>query len=209
MRIGLGSFAAALALATLAACSGGDSTSPGGTPVLAAVRLFAPKGTITVGETVQLTASPKDQNGDPFNAAVTWSSSNNAVATVSATGLVSGQAVGIATITAASGSVSSTPLVLNVIAAGGGTYPLTAEVYMPGNIYSPFVTDIARTGTVQFYFPQDADGHNVIFRKGTPGTPADIDILKNTTRTLQFNTVGTFTYDCTVHPGMTGIVVVH
>jgi hypothetical protein len=33
--------------------------------VLSAVRLYAPKGTITVGETVRLTASPKDQNGDP------------------------------------------------------------------------------------------------------------------------------------------------
>jgi plastocyanin len=207
MRFRPGSLALALVVTALAACKGGDSTSPG-TLVLSAVRLFAPKGTIMVGETVQLTASPKDQNGDPYNATVTWTSSSSGVATVSATGLVTGLAVGAATITAASGSVSSTPLVVNVIAAGG-TYPLTAEVYMPGNIYSPFVTDIARTAMVTFYFPADPDGHNVIFRKGTPGTPADIDILKSTTRTLQFNTVGTFSYDCTVHPGMTGIVVVH
>jgi plastocyanin len=207
MRFAPGFTAVAFAVTVLTACKGGDSTSPG-TPVLTTVRLFAPKGTITVGETVQLTASPKDQNGDPYTATVTWNSSSNAVASVSATGLVTGQAVGVATITAASGSVSSTPLVVNVISAGG-TYPLTADVYMPGNIYSPFVTDIARTGVVTFYFPADADGHNVIYRKGIPGVPPDIDILKSTTRTSQFNTVGTFTYDCTVHPGMTGIVVVH
>ena len=197
-------------VAVLAGCSSGDSTSPGGsTPVLTSVQIVAPAGTITVGATLQLTANPKDQNGNAISATVTWSSSSSGVATVTATGLVTGFAVGVATISAKAGSVNATPLVVNVIAAGGGTYPLSTDVYMPGNIYSPFITDIARTGTVTFYFPQDPDGHNVIFRKGAPGTPADIDILKNTVQSRQFNTAGTFSYDCTVHPGMTGIVVVH
>ena len=193
----------------LAGCSSGDSTSPGGTsPVLTSVQIVAPAGSITVGATLQLTAKPKDQNGNAISATVIWSSSSNAVATVTATGLVTGLGAGAATISAKAGSVSATPLVVNVIAAGG-TYPLTADVFMPGNIYSPFITDIARTGTVNFYFPVDPDGHNVLFSKTVAGAPPDIDILKNTMQSRQFNTVGTFSYDCTVHPGMSGLIVVH
>ena len=196
--------AAATTLAVLAAaCSGGDSTSPG---VLTSILLIAPAGTINIGATVQLMASPRDQRGNTLSATLSWNSSNSSVATVSANGLVTGLTAGTTSITAASGSVTATPIVINVISSGGA-FPLSAIVYMPGNIYSPFVTDIARTGTVEFIFPPDP--HNVIFAKGMAGTPADIDILANTTRSRQFNTVGTFSYDCTVHPGMTGIVVVH
>ncbi|HVT40690.1 MAG TPA: Ig-like domain-containing protein [Gemmatimonadaceae bacterium] len=189
--------------ALVSACSGGDSTSPG---VVTSILLIAPAGTIVVGDSVRITASPRDQKGNTIGAAVSWSSSNSGVATVNGSGVVKGLAVGTASVTAASGSVTATPIVINVIAAGG-TFPLSATVYMPGNIYSPFVTDIARTGSVQFVFPPDP--HNVIFARGRPGAPPDIDILSNTTRTRQFDTVGTFSYDCTVHPGMTGIIVVH
>jgi plastocyanin len=190
----------------IAACGGGggDSTAPG---VLTTILLIAPQGTIAVGATIQLMADPKDQHGNPVTASVSWASSNTAVATITSGGLVSGVTVGTATISASSGAVSATPMVVNVIAAGGGTFPLSGDVFMPGNIYSPFVTDIARTGTVRFIFPSDP--HNVIFRHDTPGPPADIDILSNTSVSRTFNTAGTFTYDCTVHPGMTGLVVVH
>jgi plastocyanin len=192
-----------MALAALIPACSGDSTSPG---AVVSILLIAPAGTIAVGDSVRLTASPRDQNGNTVGAAVSWSSSNSSVASVNSSGVVKGLAEGTTSVTAASGSVTATPIVINVIAAGG-TFPLSAIVYMPGNIYSPFVTDIARTGSVQFVFPPDP--HNVIFAKGTAGAPPDIDILSNTTRTRQFNTVGTFSYDCTVHPGMTGIIVVH
>jgi plastocyanin len=194
---------ALVALITGCGGSGGDNTAPG---VLTSILLIAPHGTIAVGATMQLTADPKDQHGNPVTASVLWASSNTAVATISAGGLVSGLSVGTTTISASSGTVGATPMVVNVIDAGGG-FPLTADVFMPGNIYSPFVTDIARTGTVRFVFPPDP--HNVIFRHDTPGPPADIDILSNTNVSRTFNTAGTFTYDCTVHPGMTGLIVVH
>lgn len=200
---------ASLTLAALvSSCGGGDSTAPpgGGTPVLTTILLAAPAGTITIGTNEQLTASPKDQNGNPYNAAVTWSSSNSAVATVSPTGQVRGIAVGVASVAAASGAVSSSPLTIAVIAVGG-TYPLSAEVDMPGYIFSPTFTDIARTGTVKFVFPSIS--HNVIFAAGVAGTPANIDILANTTVSRTFNTAGSYSYVCTVHPGMQGTITVH
>src|SRR5437867_9458777 len=68
---------------------------------------------VLVGQTVQLTATPKDANGNPLSGrTVTWSSGNLSVATVNGSGLVRGVTAGSATITATcegqSGTVSAT-----------------------------------------------------------------------------------------------------
>ena len=65
-----------------------------------------------LGETVQLAAEVRDQNGQAMAAApVTWSSSDAAVATVGSAGLVTAAGNGSATITATSGSASGTATV--------------------------------------------------------------------------------------------------
>ena len=72
----------------------------------ATVRLTA------LGATEQLTAEVRDQNGNVMaGAAVSWASSTAAVATVSASGLVTAVANGTATITATAGSASGTATV--------------------------------------------------------------------------------------------------
>src|SRR3989441_5290587 len=56
---------------------------------------------LQVGQTAQLAATPKDANGSSLNGrTVTWTSSNQAVATVNASGLVSAVGAGAATIAA-------------------------------------------------------------------------------------------------------------
>ena len=66
----------------------------------------------SLGETVQLRAEVRDQNGQVMaGAAVTWASSSAAVATVSAAGLVTAAGNGTATITAMAGGVSGTATV--------------------------------------------------------------------------------------------------
>src|SRR3989454_3186892 len=68
-----------------------------------------PSATVSVGSTVQVTATPLDANDNPLSdRVVTWTSSAPAVATVSANGLVSGVAAGSATITATSEGKSGT-----------------------------------------------------------------------------------------------------
>ena len=65
-----------------------------------------------LGETVQLAAEVRDQNGRAMaGAPVTWLSSDAAVATVGAAGLVTAVSNGSATITATSGSASGTATV--------------------------------------------------------------------------------------------------
>src|SRR5439155_1217748 len=75
-----------------------SSTPPA--PV-ASVTVTPASATVQGGQTVQLTATLKDANGNLLSGrSVTWSSSNTAVATVDNSGLVSGVAAGSATITA-------------------------------------------------------------------------------------------------------------
>jgi len=66
-------------------------------------------GTVTVGQTSQLTAVAKDPLGQPVSGApIAWSTTNASVATVNATGVVSGVAVGTAGVVASSGGFSDT-----------------------------------------------------------------------------------------------------
>lgn len=82
----------------------------------------------------------------------------------------------------------------------------TVDVYTPGNTFSPFSMNVSVGGVVRYnIFGED---HNVIFSKTAVGYPADINIVKDTIVSRTFSTKGTFTYTCTVHPGMNGEIVV-
>jgi len=103
-----GSLAAAM---LLTACGGGDSSSSGTTSPpppnapagVATAEVRPPAPTVLAGATTQLGATTKDATGATLSGrAVSWSTSNNAVATVSGSGLVSTVTPGTATITATS-----------------------------------------------------------------------------------------------------------
>jgi plastocyanin len=84
--------------------------------------------------------------------------------------------------------------------------PVDAPVVsMPGFSFSPFTTTILAGGSVVFDFP--AESHNVIFGR-IAGAPQDIQATINRRVSRTFGTRGTFPYDCTLHPGMSGVVVV-
>src|SRR5207245_4640516 len=97
--------------------------------VSVAVTPVAPS--VYVGATAQLAATLRDVNGNPLSGrAITWTSSDAAVATVSGTGTVTGVAVGTATITATSGGQSgaTTVTVTNVPVASVTLSPASATV---------------------------------------------------------------------------------
>ena len=93
---------------------GGFSNVAGGTttgvPVpVASVTVSPATASILVGQTAQLTATPKDANGNVLTGrTVTWTSSNAGVVTVNGTGLVTAVAAGAAIITAACESATGT-----------------------------------------------------------------------------------------------------
>src|SRR6184192_1857029 len=98
----------AIVTATSEGQSGTASVTVSSIPV-AAVTVSPSPASVQQGATVQLTATPKDANGNPLSGrVVTWSSNNTAVARVNGSGLVTGVAAGTATITATSEGQSGT-----------------------------------------------------------------------------------------------------
>lgn len=101
-------------IVTLAACGSGDGGGTTPTPTAASISITASTtGTlVSLTETRAVTASVRDANQTAIaNAAVSWTSSNPAVATVVGTGTsatITAVGNGSATITAASGSVQAT-----------------------------------------------------------------------------------------------------
>ena len=71
--------------------------------------------------------------------------------------------------------------------------------------FSPNTITVAVGGTVTWVF--GGLTHNVTFAQ-VAGVPGDIGSSVNTSISRTFNTAGTFTYQCTLHPGMTGTVKV-
>jgi hypothetical protein len=95
-----------LLLALLLSCAEGSVTE---TPLdVADIGIAGARASLTVGESLQLQATPRSASGRNLTARpVNWSSSNGSVATVNGNGLVQAVGAGNVTITAASGPASS------------------------------------------------------------------------------------------------------
>lgn len=176
----------------------------------ASLELTPNPGTVSVAGTLQLVATGKDPGGSalPSIGTVTYTSSDVSKATVDANGLVSGVAAGDVDITAEATVNAVTQTATAALTVGTPTFPLAADV-VAGNTtqtFTPPSVDIADGGTVTWSFGQL--GHNVTFG-AQAGAPTNIATSVNTTAPRTFNTPGTFNYNCTVHPGMSGTVIVH
>jgi len=127
----------AASLLALAACSGHDGNTGGATdpasptaPTVASVAIVGPS-TVDVGRTVMLSATARDAASNAVSGkAFTWSSNDATVATVGADGVVSGRALGTATISATADGRTGTQAitVTNPVAAVtiGGTFTVRA-----------------------------------------------------------------------------------
>ena len=145
----------ALGVVAWAAGCGDDTTEPPPRPEPprpAAITVTPAMAELTaLGETVQLSAEVRDQNGQVMDGVtVTWASSAAAVAKVDAAGLVTALGNGAATITATAGAVSGSAAVtvaqevrgVEVLppadtVSAGDTLRLTAEAWDPNGFTVP------------------------------------------------------------------------
>ena len=109
----------AVITATVDGQTGTATVAVGAVPV-ASVVVSPTQPTLTVGQTVQLSATARDAAGQPLPGRVaTWSTSAASVATVSSSGLVTGVTAGSATITATiDGQTGSATVTVNAVAQG-------------------------------------------------------------------------------------------
>jgi uncharacterized protein YjdB len=118
--------------ATITAASEGKTGTSAVTVVptaIASVTLQPDAATIRVGASTTLTPTVKDVTGAIVSdREITWTSSNVAVATVSSTGVVTGRAVGTATISATSGGKSGSTSVTVVAVPVGSVAVAPASV---------------------------------------------------------------------------------
>jgi phosphatidylinositol-3-phosphatase len=112
----------ALVAALTASCKT-TATAPVPPPgAVASVSVTPLSASVQLGQTLQLTATPKDSRGTQLaGAVVVWSSSDTAVAQVSGAGLVTGRAAGSATVTATSEGKSGTAAITVTSTNPGGS----------------------------------------------------------------------------------------
>ena len=193
-------------VALLSGCGGGTTGEP--LPVdstVATVSISSSVTTVAPGATVQLTAVPRNAAGTSVTGlTASWSSSSQSVATVSTSGLVTGVANGTTTITATVSDIAGRRVitVATITPAGAATVDATVS-----NVFLPQQVDITVGGTVTWRFASVV--HNVTFSTTASGTPSNIGNTADANAARTFAVVGTFPYNCTLHSGMTGTVIVH
>ena len=83
------------------------------------------------------------------------------------------------------------------------TPTLTNQVTVSDNVFTPSSIQVSPGTTVTWTWASDASTHNVTISGGNSG-----DKVAGATFTKNFATAGTFNYQCTIHPGMNGSVLV-
>src|SRR6266498_3244983 len=145
--------------ATITATSEGQSGSAAVTVTplpVASVAVSPATASILVGQTVQLTGTPKDASGNALSGrVVSWQSSNGSIATVRSSGLVTGLTAGSATITATSEGQSGSAA-LTVTAA---PVPVASVAVSPATATIPAGQTAQLTAT-----PKDASGNTLTGR---------------------------------------------
>ncbi|HET7297058.1 MAG TPA: Ig-like domain-containing protein, partial [Gemmatimonadales bacterium] len=121
---------------------------------VATVSVSPSSASVQVGQTQQLTATPKDANGNPLTGrTITWQSSDNTIAAVNGSGLVTGVAAGgPVTITATSEGKSGTASVTVTASTGtsqfGHVFVVTEEntdyVDVIGSSSMPYLNGLAQ-----------------------------------------------------------------
>jgi plastocyanin len=196
-----------------AGCGGGGdgpTPPPPPTPVFTSLSVSPASPAMVDGDTLQLSATPRDQNGAAMSGLplATFARTAGTSVTVSGGGQVIAVDPGGSTVTATltSGgttrSGTSTPNVAalataaDVAASGAGTS------------FSPATVKIAAGGRVTWSFVSGGNSpHNVTFGVNKP-TEGDIGDTSSGDVVRNFPTAGSYAYQCTRHGGMNGTVIV-
>lgn len=193
------------------ACGGGSTTptppAGGTTQTLSTIRVTTPTVALAAGATATLVAEALDAGGRVISGATgyTYASSAPAVAESQGDGSVLGLSAGTATISVSltrNGVTATSSAAVTV--TGALATAATVNAGTGGLVFTPPTLVVARNANVTFAF---TGLHNVTFRTVT-GAPSNIPNTSAASVARAFPTAGNFPYDCTLHTGMTGMVMV-
>jgi plastocyanin len=202
--------AAGVLLAVIASCGGGgdDGTGPPTQDrTLASIRLANGTLALTAGQTATLSAEALDASGAAIAnvSGYTYTSSAPAFAEVRGDGTVLAVSAGSATITV---TLTRDGVTANATATVTVTGTLPSSVTVTAgtdNAFNPQTVVVARNAVVTYAFA--ATVHNVTY-SASSGAPTDIGNTSTASVARTFATAGDYGYQCTIHSGMTGTVIV-
>jgi len=162
---------------------------------------------LTAGNTQTIIVTALDTQGSVIAnpGTPTFSVQQSAIADVDGQGLVLGISAGTTqvTVSLARGGITKTSSVTVTVT---GSLPIAASVStLSGDVFTPRTVAIARGGSVSWTF--GATIHNVTFGAAS-GAPSNVGNVSGSTESRTFTTAGNFLYDCTLHAGMNGQVIV-
>ena len=181
---------------------------PGNTQTLGSITTSVTTLSLAAGSTQTITVQAFDANGGVIVSApaATFISTNAAVAEVDNAGAVLGLSGGSATVNV-SMSMGSVTKTATVPVSVTGVLANQADVVASSGdyIFTPRTVAIQVGGQVTWSF--GGLSHTVTFVQ-TAGAPASISETYSTTVSRSFTAAGNYTYNCTIHAGMSGKIVV-
>jgi plastocyanin len=207
MRAPLSGIATLLIMAGTGVACGGDGGPEPGSSVLTTVEVTpatATLFTVAPGNTTTLSVVGKDQDGATMAAgSPSFSSDNDAIATVGDDGTITAAGAGTAGITASltAGGVTKTGTTAVTVQVASASVGVVAPEFE----FQPAAVDVAAGGAVTWSF--GSIHHTVSFT--TAGAPESIPELENGSASRTFPTNGIYGYRCAIHTQMAGLVRVH
>ncbi|CAN5243603.1 hypothetical protein BH23GEM2_BH23GEM2_25940 [soil metagenome] len=198
-----------VAIALIVACGGSDgAVEPPAASVLTTVTVTPASASVfrtPPGNTVSLIVTAKDQKGQTMAGSTSFSSNNEAVATVSSAGVVTAVSAGSVQIavTVTSGGQTRTGFASVSVQDPPDEAAVLASIIASG--FQPPAVHIQAGGSVTWTMV--GVPHSVDFT--TAGAPVSIPVVQDASASRTFPTTGSYAYLCEIHPSMVGVVHVH
>ena len=209
-NVAMSSLALAIVLSACGGGGGGGGTQPPPTAVFTSLTVTPTNPALVHRDTLQMSATARDQNNAAIpglGAGATFERLSGTAVSVSAGGRVIAEQPGPAQIRASltSGATTHTATTNATVSALDPTADVSASG--AGTSFSPDTVKIAVNGDVTWTFTSGGNSpHNVTFATAHP--QGNIGNTTSDAVTRRFATAGRFPYQCTLHGGMNGVVIV-